>query len=302
MRRAFAVLLLGGVCIGFAPIFVRWSDTGPVASAFWRALIASLVLWAWRLAARRGRSPMAFSRDAVLSGLMFAGDLAVWHISILHTTVANATLLANLAPVAVTLAAWILRGEKPRAGFLAGLAISLAGAFILIGLNVGGDDSRSLGDLLGVTTAVFYAGYMLAITRARRDTDALTLMTISTSVTALALLPIAAAFSSLQGSRLVPDAASGWLVLAGLALVAQVAGQTLIAYAAARLPVALSSTTLLIQPLVAALAAWMLFGERLSPLQIGGGGVLVLGLWLARRGSAAPASSSASRQSRTENL
>jgi drug/metabolite transporter (DMT)-like permease len=171
---------------------------------------------------------------------------------------------------------------------------------VLIGLNLGGDSSRSLGDLLGVTTAFFYAAYMFAITRARRDTDALTLMTISTSVTAIALLPIALVLSEVQSSTFVPDGAHGWLVLVGLALVAQVAGQTLIAYAAARLPVALSSTTLLIQPLVAALAAWLLFTERLSPLQIGGGVVLVVGLWLARRGSAAP--TSPPLQSRTESL
>ncbi|CAN5362001.1 DMT family transporter [soil metagenome] len=290
MRAAFAALLLGGVCIGFAPIFVRWADTGPVASAFWRMLIASAVLWLWRLWAARGKTlaPLVISRDAVLSGLMFAGDLAVWHFSILLTTVANATLLANLAPVIVTLSAWWLGGQKPRSAFLAGLAVALVGAATLVGLSFHGATTGALGDLLGIATAFFYAAYMFSITRARATTDALTLMAVSSSVTAIALLPIAFGFSIAQHTPFVPGSLQGWAVLAGLALLAQVAGQTLIALAAARLPVALSSTTLLIQPLVATVAAWAWFYERLSVQQCIGAVVLLAGLYFARRSSLEP--------------
>ncbi|CAN5161042.1 DMT family transporter [soil metagenome] len=286
MRAAFAALLLGGVCIGFAPIFVRWAETGPVASAFWRMLIASIVLWVWRAAARReAAQPLTISRDAVFSGLMFAGDLAVWHFSILLTTVANATLLANLAPVIVTIAAWWFGGQKPRGAFIASLSVALLGAATLVGLSFHGATSNAFGDLLGITTAFFYAAYMLSITRARANTDALTLMALSSSVTTLALLPIALGFSFMQHTTFMPTSVNGWAVLVGLALLAQVAGQTLIAMAAARLPVALSSTTLLIQPLVATIAAWAWFDERLSMQQCIGAVVLLTGLYFARRAS-----------------
>ena len=69
----------------------------------------------------------------ILAGLLFAGDLIFWHLSILKTTMANATLMACLAPVWVALFSGILIGEKvPRNSFV-GLAICLTGAFFLFG-------------------------------------------------------------------------------------------------------------------------------------------------------------------------
>lgn len=71
----------------------------------------------------------------------------------------------------------------------------------------------------------------------------------------------------------------------GLALIAQIGGQTVIAYAFAHLPAALSSVSLLIQPLTAAVAAWILFDEALGPMRLLGAALLLAGIWLSRRGS-----------------
>jgi drug/metabolite transporter (DMT)-like permease len=75
-------------------------------------------------------------------------------------------------------------------------------------------------------------------------------------------------------------------VLAALALISHAAGQGLIAYALAHLPAAFSSVSLLFQPVMAALFAWAVLAEPLAPLQIAGGMVVLLGIYLARRGSA----------------
>lgn len=284
-RVAFLCLLAGGCAIAFAPIFVRLADTGPVASAFWRCALAVPVLWTWvLLKGERGgngerRVPVM---SLVAAGLFFASDLGVWHFSILYTSVANSTVLANLAPIFVTLAGWILWRRKVTRTFLVGMFVAIAGMFVLVGPNFAAGGKPLAGDALGALTAVFYAGYFLAI-KIARDAGASTarLMAWSTTITALVLLPVAAAFPQ----PFWPASAAGWWVLVGLALVTQVLGQGLIAYAFAHLPASLSSVSLLIQPVMAALFAWLLFGEAIGAAQYLGGAIVLAGIWLARRGS-----------------
>ena len=113
---ALVALFAGAVAIATSPLFVKVSDAGPVATAFWRVALALPVLWTWSVIERRGDHRASFARDRhliIAAGLFFAGDLAVWHWSIVRTTVANATLLANLAPIFVTLAVWLLYGRRP---------------------------------------------------------------------------------------------------------------------------------------------------------------------------------------------
>ena len=269
-RAAFLCLLAGGCAIAFAPIFVRLSDTGPVASAFWRCALAVPLMWAWVILGSdsdsQGRdSPGNANRSltpVVLAGLFFALDLGFWHWSIVWTSVANATLLANLAPIFVTLAGWLIWKQRFTRTFLAGMVLAIAGMFILVGPNFAIGGTRLLGDAVGAMTAIFYAGYFLAI-KVARDSGASTarLMAWSTSITAVALLPVAL----LSPQPMLPAGAPGWLVLFGLAIVTQILGQGLIAYAFAHLSASLSSVSLLIQPVVAAMAAWVLFGEAVGP-------------------------------------
>jgi drug/metabolite transporter (DMT)-like permease len=116
--RALAVLLFGACAIGFAPILVRLSDTGPAAAAFWRfAFAAPLLLLLGRVAECSG-----FGRPApaaLWAGVFIATDLAFWHYGIALTSVANATVLSNLTPIVVTAVAWLLYRERPRPLFLA---------------------------------------------------------------------------------------------------------------------------------------------------------------------------------------
>ena len=286
-RAAFLCLLAGGCAIAFAPIFVRLAspEVGPVASAFWRTALAAPLLWAW-VARSEGLRAHAESTHTfgplLLAGLFFAGDLGVWHWSIVWTSVANSTLLANLAPIFVTLAGWLFWKRRVSALFLAGMVVAIAGMFVLVGPNFRIGGTRLLGDALGALTAVFYAGYFLAI-KVARDSGASTarLMAWTTSITAVALLPIAL----LSPQPMMPPTASTWMVMLGLALVTQIGGQGLIAYAFAHLPASLSSVSLLIQPVVATLLAWLLFAEPVGWVQFLGGAVVLAGIWLARRGS-----------------
>jgi drug/metabolite transporter (DMT)-like permease len=286
-RAAFLCLLAGGCAIAFAPIFVRMSDTGPVASAFWRTALAAPFLWGYLAIPARGVTPAKAGAQSLwlpllLAGLFFASDLGVWHWSIVWTSVANSTLLANLAPIFVTLAGWLFWKQKFTRTFLVGMFVAIAGMFVLVGPNFAIGGTRLLGDALGALTAVFYAGYFLAI-KVARDGGASTarLMAWSTTITAIALAPVAL----LSPQPFLPAAAHGWIVLLALALITQILGQGLIAYAFAHLPASLSSVSLLIQPVVAALAAWVIFGEAVGPMQFVGGAIVLAGIWIAKKGS-----------------
>lgn len=285
---AFAALLTGGIAIGFAGILMRLSDINPLASAFWRMALAAPILWVWALSVRRpdqaaGRRT-GYTPALLLAGLYFAGDMAFWHLSLHYTTVSNATLLSNFAPVFIALWLWYrYRTRFPRI-FIIGMLIALAGAILLVGPNAAGagaENHKLAGDALGLASAVFYAGYQLVIKQARDRYSTARLMAWSTSITALALLPFALA----APGAFMPATAAGWLPLLGLALLAQVGGQTVIAYASAHLPASLSSVSLLIQPLTATIAAWLIFAEAIGPWQLVGGSLLLWGIFLSKRGS-----------------
>lgn len=285
MNPAVAALLFGASFIALSPIFVRLSEAGPTATAFWRVALAVPVLWTLyfvkpKAKARRysGRWPLL-----VAAGFAFAGDLVFWHASIRLTSVANSTLLANLASIFVTLAVWTFLRQRPRGLFLAGLAAALAGVALLVHTSLGFSSTRLLGDAFGVVTAMFYAGYILAVKGLRdRGETTLYLMAVTSTITAIFLFPAALA----SGDEMLPHSAFGWWMLAGLALVSHAAGQGLIAYALAHLPAAFSSVSLLFQPVMAALFAWVLLAEPLVALQVVGGLVVLFGIYLARRGSA----------------
>jgi drug/metabolite transporter (DMT)-like permease len=284
---AVAALLAGAVAIAASPLFVKVSEAGPVATGFWRVALALPFLWAWSLAGQQGRHAASFAQDRrlmICAGLFFAGDLAVWHWSIVLTSVAAATLLANLAPIFVALAVWLLRGRRPTPLFLAGLLSAVTGVALLLGGDFRLGGKAVLGDVLGVTTAMFYAAYQLAVTRLRARAPTAAIMAWSGLVTAAVLLPIALA----SGEQILPATATGWLKLLGLALISQVAGQSLIAYAMAHLPATFSSVGLLLQPVMAALFAWVLLGEALGPVEIAGGLVVLIGIYMAHRAELTP--------------
>jgi drug/metabolite transporter (DMT)-like permease len=304
-RLAFASLLVGAVGIAFAPLFVRWSEVGPSATAFHRVLLALPFLWAWQASrlpgparsesregvqnpTRKGQTEIpgnqgdgksGFTWWLLLPGVFFAADLALWHWSIRLTSVANATLFANLAPIVVMIIARFLFQEQIKPRFLLGLALSLGGAALVVGSSLGLTQRHVLGDLFGLATALFYAGYMLSVKFVRRTHATLVVMIWSS----LAAAPILLLISVLTRETLLPVSGTGWLVLFGLALVSQVGGQGLIAYAFRHLPASFSALSLLIQPVVAAALAWLFLSEPLTPLQAVGGLIVLAGIGVASR-------------------
>ncbi len=286
---ALIALFAGALSIGGASILVRLSETGPTATAFWRGCLALplLALWALfepgnngtasRLPARAGLILSSFRDPGFLwAGLFFAADLALWNWSLLLTSVAASTLEANLAPLFVTLIVWLCWRERPSVRFMMATAFALTGMLLIVSPKFGHGGSVFAGDALGLGAAVFFAAYILVVSSLRARYGTGIVMFNSTLVFTTFVLPLALT------QKMVPDTLSGWATVAGCALAAQVFGQGLIAYALAHLRPTFGSLGLLLQTLGAATAAWLVLGERLTPIQVVGGLVIVGAIALAR--------------------
>lgn len=272
--RALAALITGAVLIGLAPIFVRLSDVGLTAVGFWRTALSLPFLAILMLRETGGIRINPGLGWLLLAGAFFCADLTFWHQSIHLSSVANATLMANLAPVFVALASFLLFGERFRAAFIAGIALAIVGAAVLMSGSLQFDVEHLHGDLLAIVSAVFYAGYILGVSRARQRYGAMEVMFWATLSSAV-LLGIVA---YLQGDRFLPQSMHGWRILAGLALLSHVAGQGLIAWALAHLSAAFSAVGLLVQPLAAAVFAWLILAEPFGMLQAIGGAIVLAGI------------------------
>lgn len=275
-----AALLGANIALAFGPWFVRLADVGPVASAFWRITLAAPVLGTAALVMgwRPGRLPRRLWLLIALGGLCFAADLGSWHLGILRTTLANATLFGNSATLMFPVYGFLVAYAWPTR--VQGLALALAsiGAALLLGRSYQLDPRHLAGDLLCLIAGVLYTAYFILMARARATMTPLPALASSTLASVAPLL----LFALLLGERIVPD---DWTPLVGLALVSQVIGQGLMIFALGRLPPLTVGLALLTQPVVAAAIGWLVYGERLGPADAIGAALIAVALALvARRG------------------
>nr|WP_304363682.1 DMT family transporter [Jiella sp. LLJ827] len=283
-----ALLVLGAMAMAISPVFVRNAEVGPFASAFWRAFGSLPLLFLWaafemrrqrrlRRDRREVASPRINPKAVFLAGAFFAGDLIFWHLAIVHTSIANATFFACLAPIWVALLSRLTIGEAVSRRTLKGLALCLPGAALLV-LHSGWGGGTMLGDAYGLTTSLFFGLYFLAVREARRGLSAGTTTFFLTIVTA-AVLFVAAILS---GNALLPDTTSGALNLAALGLVSHAGGQGLLSVALGVLSASFSSLVIFVEAVAAALFGWIFAGEAVGLSQVLGGCLILVGIFIAR--------------------
>jgi drug/metabolite transporter (DMT)-like permease len=278
---AFAALISGSAMLAFGPLLVRLADTGPVAAAFWRLSLALPVLILLALRERHRLAtiaPVASTRLILLclfAGLFFAADLASWHLGILLTQMANATLFGNSASIILAIWAIVAARRWPHLSEVAAVILAIAGALLLMGASVETSRERLVGDLLCLLAGILYAGYMLAMQRARGSLGPWQTLAISTAAGCLPLL----GFASLLGEAILP---SDWTPVLLLALSSQLIGQGLLVYALPHFTPLVIGLALLVQPAMAALIGWASYGEHLSGAEFAGAILVGAALVLAR--------------------
>ncbi|NJR77659.1 DMT family transporter [Sphingomonas corticis] len=277
---ALAALLVANVALAFGPLFVRLSDVGPVAAAFWRLALAVPLIALLAVAATRGRTMPALPARTwwllAAAGVAFAGDLGAWHVGILGTTLANATLFGNSATFIFPLYGFLVARRWPSRTQGAALALAAAGAGLLLGRSYQLDPGHLVGDLLCLLAGVLYAVYFALMADVRRATAPLPALALSSAAGLAPLL----LFAWWLGERIVPG---DWTPLVALALASQVIGQGCMIYALGKLSPLVIGLALLIQPVVAAAIGWSVFGERLAAADLVGVAMVAAALVLVRR-------------------
>ena len=273
-------MVLANVALAFGPWFVRLADVGPVAAAFWRVTLAAPLIAALAFATGgrlRGVTP-ALLLTVALAGVAFAADLASWHLGIVRTTLANATLFGNSATLIFPIYGFIAARALPSRNQALALALAAAGGALLMGQSYQADPRHLAGDLLCLLAGILYAVYFIAMARARATMAPLPALALSTLASILPLLLFAPAL----GESIVPG---HWGALIGLALASQVFGQGLMIYALGRLSPLVVGIALLLQPAVAATIGWFYYGERLTLPDLAGALLVAVALVLVRRAS-----------------
>ena len=281
-ERPVLAAVAGASCIAFSAVLYRLAEVEAATAAVFRCVYALPVLAVlmWMEDRRLGPRPRRARRLAWLAGVCFAADLVLWHHAIEAVGAGLATVLGNLQVLVVGLAAWAMLGERPSASLFVATPVVLGGVVLISGV-LGGDafgEDPALGVLFGALTSLAYACFILILRQGGRDLrrpagplfDA-------TIVAAIGAGVAGAALGELDVTPSWP--AHGWLLL--LALSAQVLGWLFISVSLPRLPAALTSMLLLLQPVGALVLSTVILDEDPSPVQLGGVALILAGVVIA---------------------
>ena len=287
--RALAFAVAGALTIAWSSILVEYADVSPETAAIFRCLYALPLLFAlaWREDRRLGERDPRSRRLAAIAGVFFAADLIFWHHAIADVGAGLATVLGNLQVAFVPLVAWAVLAEYPGRRVLATLPVVLIGVVLVSGAleDAAFGDNPARGALFGLLTGIAYAGFILTLRAGsadlRRPAGPLF------DATAVSCVVAAVVGAALGRADFVPSwPEHGWLVL--LALSSQVLGWMLISTSLPRLPAAITSILLTIQPVGSMLLGALLLGEDPTGLQLLGVAMILTGLVAVASTRAAP--------------
>ncbi|MEL7084196.1 MAG: DMT family transporter [Cyanobacteria bacterium P01_A01_bin.3] len=301
---AYLTLGTAVLAVSFAPIFIRLSETelGPNGAVLNRMLVFFLVFGCGRFLSQRSlvsqsspiesapapiEQPTHMTREQLLlllgTGVISITSLGLWSASLQYTTVAKSMLLNNLTPIFTTLGSWLLFSKRFDRQFLVGVAIALAGA-IGIGLeDLHSSDGLLIGDLYALLSAVFLSAYLLLIERLRCWFSATTIVLWRCGVGSALLIPLVC----MTEGKLVPTTEIAIVAALGMGLVSEGLGQRLLADCMDRLSSSFVSVAMLVEPVVSALLAWVLFAEGVGPSTWLGFAVVLSGIYLAQASGSA---------------
>ncbi|MBA4355002.1 MAG: EamA family transporter [Novosphingobium sp.] len=255
----FLALLTGNVALALGPWFVRMADSGPVSAGLWRLALALPLL---ALLALIRREPLwgYGKRDWAIivgAGVVFALDLASWHVGIEMTKLGNATLFGNSGSVILMVWGLIAMHRRPHLREYAAVALALGGAGLLLGRSMEIDARTLAGDLFCILAGLFYVVYILMVQNVRGRFGSWSLLFWSS----VAGCPVLLATALLLGEPIMP---TNWWPLIGLMIASQIVGQGLLVYSLGHFPPLVIGLVLLTQPAVSVVVGWFAFAEILA--------------------------------------
>jgi len=269
-------LLGGSLCISFSPIFIKLAAVPPDAAGFYRMLFSGLALLLWlRLAGIPWRMPRRPLLVLAAGGVALGVDFMCWHRSIHLVGPGLATLLGNFQVFFTALFSWLLLGQRLTRRFLVAVLLALAGLLLITGvdLNALRPEYRQ-GVLLGLSTALFYSGYILLIKRAMGH-PAVSGVSAMLVISLVCMTFMGGVNLGGGGTFQIPDSIS-LFALVGAGVISTTLGWSLISSAMRETPATLASLVLLLQPALS--CVWdVLFFQRPTALHEVFGITLILG-------------------------
>jgi len=275
MKKARIALAIGIICISIFPILVKLNLTPGVISAFYRMAFSLIVLLPYVIFKGTFKIPNGKGVFlALLCGIIFGSDVAVWNIAIQESTATQASLLTNLSPIWVGLLAFLFLKDKPKTNFWIGTPVAMLGMMLLVGFEVFKNLDFDLAFSFGILSGVFYAFYMHLSKYVLKNMNIITFMTLNLMASSVHLGIV----SYILNEPFYGFSHMGWLVLIIQALVCQLLAWLLISYATQHMRATRVSVSLLGQGLLASLLAWLFIGEQISIQMVFGGLILLLGI------------------------
>jgi drug/metabolite transporter (DMT)-like permease len=275
----YILLFFGVLCISWSAILVKMADISGFGSAFYRMLFGTIGIIPIWLYFRKPITNLKSVRIAIICGVLFACDIALWNTSIMLSKASISTLLANLAPVWVGLGGMFFMREKPGRIFWMGTAISLLGVGIILGLDQIIEAKLNFGNILSIIASMFYGAYLLTVRKGRATLDTFSFTTIS-MISSTIVLFLLCIFTE---TRLSGFSTQTWLSLGALGLIPQVAGWLAINQALGHIKPTIASVSLLSQSVFTALFSIPFLGETLTVYEIGGAVIVLMGIYLVNK-------------------
>ncbi|GGG35212.1 DMT family transporter [Bizionia arctica] len=275
MKKARIALVIGIICISIFPILVKLNLTPGVISAFYRMLFSLLLLLPYVLISRQLKIPnLKTGLLALLCGVIFGSDVAVWNIAIQESTATQASLLTNLSPVWLGVLSLFFLKDKPKTNFWIGTIIAVFGMMMLVGFTVFRNLDFDLAFSFGILSGVLYAIYMLISKEVLKTMNVLSFMTISLIGSSVHLGFVSYALDE----PFTGFSNTGWFVLIIQAVVCQLLAWLLISYATKHMRATRVSVSLLGQGILASIFAWIFINETISLQMVLGGFILLFGI------------------------
>jgi drug/metabolite transporter (DMT)-like permease len=269
-----ASLVIGIICISFSPIFVKLAVASPLASGFYRIFIAWLFLAPYCIFAKKLKIGYKDLAVALLGGVVFGADIAVWNISLMKISATISTLIANLAPVWVGLLSFLILRKKSGAQFWIGTWVAIGGMVILVGANNILHLQFNAGLIYALVASLFYAVYIMITKGILQKITTVTFMFYNMLGASVFLLIIC----GYQQTGLTHFSNSTWLYLFGLGLVCQLAGWITINYSINHMDATRVSVALLSQTVIAGIWAMFFLAETLALKEIAGSIIVLAGI------------------------
>jgi len=275
----YLALGVGTLALSFAAMYIRWAQAPGVITGFYRLVLSTFILLpfvALRPPITQYRSSWFNFLPPILSGICMAANFALWNTSLFHTTVANASILGNITPLWVCIAAWWLFHELLNQRFWMGLLAIFLGVVLITNGGSLFHPHLGVGDIMALSSSIFSAAYILIVQWGRQRLDSLTYVWINGASASIWMLLIALVLKY----PLIGFSTQTWIVFITAAIVTQIIGYMAISYSLGTLPASVVSPTLNLQPVLTILLAIPLLKELPNSVQTLGCMLVLGGVYL----------------------